>query len=524
MSAEVRVSKSELLESIRTDCLTVLSFYLGDELDLEVPEFHVAIWNQFLEKLLWVRDPTHLVGMAKKLFCVPRGHSKSTLAKLCVILFLRYSPFRFVMYVSNTIALGIQAIKDILSWFESVQEAALYGPLIKGWKEKANESQGLWILHINTPDYGVKRVILKAAGSDTRIRGALIDNQRPEFLIADDCEDLDTCNTEQTQARFDRWFIGTLLKAMAKKSCVIMLGNMLSDKTLLYRYSKLPAWNPTVYGAIVREKKTGKLVPLWPGMWTIERLIDNYKEDRSVSNGLTWVYEMMNLTAEQVFLDQIAGAMQIPLPTPDMLKAGVIIIDPAFGMTSLHDETAITVHAQIQDGYYGAGIPHVIDSIKGRITEEEMFDLCLNASIYWGISTWAIETNQGQRLFLPLFRLLLKSRGMNENVITFLGVSAGQQSKVARIEAFRTLVKTGHYGISENQSDMLYELERYTPEQSNDTKTKRDDLLDSASLSIIAWDTHGDIIKSKGIEKVSMSLFNSNADSNSLDEFETSPM
>ena len=206
-TVQAEVSKEQLLRAIRKDCVTFLAFYLGDELTLDVPEFHIEIWDEFLQILDQVNSPDFIIGKLQKLFCVPRDHSKSTLAKLAVILFARYSKLRFFLYASNTKTIALNACKDIKSWLESPQDGELYGRKPTGWIEKSNEADGLFILHIPIPDsIQPKRIILKAIGSDAQVRGTLIDNQRPEFAVFDDCEDNSTSSTDVTQARFDAWF------------------------------------------------------------------------------------------------------------------------------------------------------------------------------------------------------------------------------------------------------------------------------------------------------------------------------
>ncbi len=88
--ADYLVSKDELLRLIRQDCETFLAFYLGEKLDLAVPEFHKELWDEFLELLDKVNDPNHVTGILNKLLGVPREHAKTTLVKLAVILLLRY--------------------------------------------------------------------------------------------------------------------------------------------------------------------------------------------------------------------------------------------------------------------------------------------------------------------------------------------------------------------------------------------------------------------------------------------------
>ena len=80
--AEYIIDKQQLIEAIRWDCEVILGFYLGEKLDLEIPEFHKEIWDEFLQLLDEANQPDMLVGVLQKLLGVPREHAKTTLVKL----------------------------------------------------------------------------------------------------------------------------------------------------------------------------------------------------------------------------------------------------------------------------------------------------------------------------------------------------------------------------------------------------------------------------------------------------------
>lgn len=515
----VEVDRYELLQAIRRDCVTFLAFYLQDELTLEVPEFHIEIWNEFLEILENVNRPDFIVGQLKKLFCVPREHAKSTLSKLAVVLFLRYSKFKFALYASNTKNVALMACQSIKGFFDSAQDIELYGP--RPTAETANKSEGLWVFSIPVPGKKeLKRVFLKAIGAETQVRGTLVENSRPEIVVIDDCEDLNTASTEVTQARLDEWMLGSLLKSVAKCSVVFMLGNMIRETTLIARLSKDPKWNPTVFGSIVRDRVTRTLKPLWAGRHTLEGLIEEYKTYRRLGRGQVWAHEMMNLTSESVFGIELDKAVMIPQPNPDQIRAGCIMLDPAFGLKAYNDESALTVHVQLADeNMYGYGIPHVVETWKGRVTEEQLLDELLRLSFYWGINTWAIETNTGQKLFIPFFRTALLLRGFNPDAIAMLSISGSNEAKNARILTWRNSVTYGSYGIAESCGDLIDKMLSYDP-----SSIEHDDLVDSAALGAVAWAYQGDLIEARGVSNIAMALMNTEIENQGLDELAFAPM
>lgn len=489
----VSLDIAQLREMMRTDCATYLAFYLEDEITLEIPELHEEIWDEMVAMVRAVNLPT-FTGHLQKLFCVPRGHAKSTITKLAVILFLRYSYMSFALYVSSTSGIAVNAVKDIVSWLTSDKERQVYGPV---HVHQANESKQIWTLTISTPDFGEKYIILKALGSDQQVRGLLIDNKRPEIIVMDDCEDNDTAATPATQQKLDVWVLGNLLKASARRSIRIMLGNMIKSTTLLARLSKNPDWKPTVYGAIVRDKVTKELKPLWPGLYTVDGLMKEWADYRALGTGHVWVYEMMNMTADSVFKTTMDSAERTPRPNPDQIESGIITLDPAFGEKAYHDESAITVHVRIK----GSGIPWIVETRHGRWKEEEILDNLISLSYYWNLSTWGIESASAQKLLIPLFRAFLKDRLIPPQLFTMIPLPNGGTAKSSRIIALCNAVGEGSYGIVDEEEELVQLLGTYDP-----SSKSPDDRCDSAAYGPIAWAQAGAMIQDAGTIKEMFAL------------------
>ncbi len=475
---------------MKVDCVTFLSFYLGEELTLEVPTFHEEIWGELVDMVQKVSEPGFIVGHLHKLFAVPREHAKSTLIKLAVILFMRYSPLAFTLYVSKTNTVAMNALKDVVKWFKSPQEVDLYGePIV----EKANETESIWILLIGLPSGHKKRIILKAIGQGQQVRGTLIDNKRPELILLDDIEDLDTADGGVQQSKLDEWTLGSLLKATARRSVRIFIGNMVRSTTLLARLAKESEWNPTVFGALVRDKATQELKALWDGRWTVKDLLEDYRKYRRIGMGHVWESEMMNLSQDVLLTQSLSGITLFPDPNPEDITAGFLALDPAFGQEAWHDNSAISAHVRVK----GIDLPIQVASVEGRWTEGQVLDELLNLSYYWNIRTWVIESVAAQKLLLSLFRLLLIERQIKPEVFLMLPVLAGKESKASRIVAYRQAVGAGSYLLSESQIDVKLRLEEYSP----DTKD-HDDLCDSSAYGPIIWGLYGKQIVADGITSV----------------------
>lgn len=500
---QVELSFDDIKEALSYDCVAFLAFYLEDKLTHDVPELHEEIWAELVHIIKkvnannWTDSLGEAVDHLQKLFCVPRGHSKSTLIKLAVVLFLRYSVLSFALYVSLTTTIARNACLDIFGWFNSDKDQTVYGTIKDaGGVNKANATDGVWDFWIHTPHFGRKRVILKCLGADQQVRGLLIDGNRPQLIVIDDVEDNSTAATPETQQKMDIWLMGNMLKATARHSVRIWLGNMISERTMLFRISKDPEWNPTIYGAIVRDRVTGQLKPLWQGMFTLKGLLKEYHDYRSKGLGFVWIYEMMNMTAESVFKTEMGLAARMTRPLPDEVTQGFIVLDPAFGLKAWHDSSGITVHVR----HRNSDIPWVVESTRMKGTEDQLLDELIRLSFYWNLTTWVIESVAAQRLLIPLFKALLKARMMPPELFMMIPVISGT-AKANRIFAMVKSVSAVSYGIVEEEAELFDLLHKYDPDSE-----EPDDLIDSASFGVIAWAQAGTMIKDAINVKEAMAL------------------
>lgn len=443
---------------LRTNGEFFIEFFLADQLDMSVPQFHEEIWT-----LLTDQDKERV------LLAIPRGHAKTTLAKLCVVWYWLFTTHRFCVYLSNTAPIAKGACRDIIEWLSHPNFIKIFGQ-IRVIKQSDNE--GLWIFDLPMGNGRFKRCILRALGQGQQMRGINIDNQRPDLAIVDDVEDNDNTASETQQKKLDQWMYGPFLQALAQRRKVLWLGNMLSKTSLLARQSRNPKWNPVVFGCLIKGAD-GFLKPLWPQRWTVEDLTESFREYKAMGLVETWMCEMMNMPGhgENGFTaDQLNYAAP---PDPSEIRMAWITIDPAFGLRAHNDESSIAVHVIPK----GGGCPITLSPEHGRWTEVEMFDRALNLASYWNAWTWGIEAVAAQKVLLTLFDMLSASRGLAGRIICVPLMSGRGDPKISRIRTYVSLCAHKEWAIAEDDVDLTTQILSLDLRKTD----QPDDIADSAA-------------------------------------------
>ena len=451
-TTQAQAGLAEVKSLLRNSGEFFIEFFLGHAIEYRVPRFHIEIWDRLIDQ-----------GLQRLLLAVPRGHAKTTLAKLAVIWYFLFTSHRFCVYLSNTNAIAKNACKDIINFLQSENFIRVFGRVNI---IKESETESLWIFEI-----GKKRCILRALGAGQQVRGLNIDNERPDIAVADDVEDMENTDTELQQKKLDKWVFGTFIKALGKRHKLIWIGNMLGRTTLLARLSKIPTWNPIVFGCMIKDVN-GHLRPLWPEVWSMEAILKDFAEYKALGLVETWMCEMMNMPGhgQNGFRqDQINYS---PIPTPDSLKAAFITIDPAFGKKSNNDRTGIVVH-----GIPVRGPVTVCQHVNERLREFQIFQICLELSKKWGARVWGIESVAAQSVLITLFETFLAERQMI-NRIEIVPLKAGRgDPKRLRISSWVSMMEEGSYAIGEDDVEITTQLLNYSMVKDD----QEDDLIDSCA-------------------------------------------
>lgn len=463
-TTQVQMSQGEIISELKNNAAFFIQFFLGEELTHVIPEFHLIAW-QYL-----ISQTAPQIALA-----LPRGHAKTTLAKLAAVWYLLFTPYRFIVYVSNTHSIAAEACLDIINYMRSMNFEAVFGQVAFDVEQDA---RGFFKFTLRYQDTNgalqEKYCILRAFGAGQQVRGMNIDNKRPELAIVDDLESDENTETKPMIYKLRRWFFGPFLKAMARPNKVIFLGNMLSNLSLLYDFcEKSTQWVSMRFGCI---KSDGK--PLWPEMWTLAAIKADFIEYQR--NGLAgkWFSEMMNMPiADGNLLIAAEDIFYLPPLVPGEQEMAFITIDAAVSKQTWSDNTAILVHA------YKNGVWRISEQIIGKFTPDQIFWFIVELCKKWRTRCVGMQDTSFEKVFKFLFEVLM---AVHRQQFTVFPLPHKNESKTGRISAWCSLVRKRLWALTEGEYTLTEQLLMYDPaKEKND-----DDGIDAASMGATMTDLY----------------------------------
>jgi len=213
-----------------------------------------------------------------------RGSSKSTIFTLSYSLWsiLGKQNKKFVVILSQTQRQARQHLINIRKELEkNTQLSRDLGP----FREESDEWGGYSLVISN---YEAR---ISAASAEQSIRGIRHLQSRPDLIIADDVEDLQSVKTQEGRDKTYDWFKGDVIPAGETKTKIIVVSNLLHEDSLLRRLQK--EIKEDKLNGIYREfpllDKNGK--PLWSDKFPTEKEIE--KEKKKIGNEIAWQREYM---------------------------------------------------------------------------------------------------------------------------------------------------------------------------------------------------------------------------------------
>lgn len=460
-TVQAQMSVGEIVAALKSSCSFFMNFFLAEELSFPVPEFHVTTW-EYLTR----------VDIEQVALALPRGHAKTTLAKLAVVWYMLFTPFRFCIYVSNTHSTAAESCRDIMNYIRSDNFVAVFGPV---QFEVMQDQKGFYKFRLHfideTGQTREKYCILKALGARQQIRGLNIDNTRPQLAIVDDLEDNENTATTILVKKLAQWFFGPFIKSLSRQHHkIIDIGNMLSNKSLLYHFcEKAEEWHSLRYGCLLSNGE-----PLWPDMWSLEKIKADFEAYRKMNLLHLWMAEMMNLPIAEGNLlidgDDIPYAHAI---LPGAQTAAFLTVDPAISKKTWADDRAVVVHALSPNGYW-----QIAEYVTGKFSPDQMFWIIVELCAKWQTRVVGIEAAGFQMILKFLFETLGAVHNQHFDIVE---IPHKNQSKVERLAVWCSFLRKKQWVLNEADYAVTEQLLSFDPLKDSNT----DDLIDACSMGVV---------------------------------------
>lgn len=426
-----------------------------------LPPFYIAAANILIKNAMDTGRQDAIIRFALGL---PRGFIKTTFIKVLLSYFIVHDLCEFALAIASTEFHAENIVADVNSILASANMVRVYGD----W----NNKEGILLdsKAIKQRHYHGRVVTLAGMGAGSSIRGINIDNRRPDFLLCDDMQTAENDKSEsESNALFD-WFIGTLLKAINLKWCMIVyIGNMYSENCILFKLKNHPQWKSLITGCILIDGQS-----LWPELHSVESLYDSYKHDELLGKAAIWFAEMMN-DPIQSKVSPLTG----PIPDcpygPDTILDGVfLIIDPA-GFRRVSDENVLVVHGVVDQ----KGI--ILEICSGQFNPEQVIKEAIRLVMHWNIPLVGIEATGYQQTLQFWAEKYFREAGLADTVMV-VPLETKKRSKDSRIVVFFQEAQSKNYFFAriQDRQRVVYQAMQYKIGKKNN----KDDLLDGCAYGL----------------------------------------
>ena len=262
-----------------------------------------------------------------------RGSAKSTIMTLSYPIWAMVGELKkkFIILISQTQQQSRLILSNIKREFETNETLISdFGPF--GEDDDEWRANSLVISKYNTR--------ITAISSGESIRGLRHLENRPDLIICDDVEDLNSVKTREGRNKSHEWLKGDVIPAGNPKSKYIIIGNLLHEDSLMMRLK-----NQIVNGKLSGIYKEYPLIQgekiLWPGKFPDMKSVEEQKS--KIASESSWSREfLLTIISDE---DRIVHPEWIhyydELPREDELRFTVTGVDLAISEKESADKTAM---------------------------------------------------------------------------------------------------------------------------------------------------------------------------------------
>lgn len=345
-----------------------------------------------------------------------RGSAKSTIFTMSYPIWsiLGKQQKKFVIILGQT---QRQARQHLINIRKELENNELLRSDLGPFKEIEDEWGSMSLV---IPRYNAR---ITAASMEQTIRGMKHMQYRPDLIICDDIEDLQSVKTKEGRDKIHQWISGEVIPAGDKNTKIIFVGNLLHEDSLLMRLRE----------KIEEGTLNGKLliVPLlddknriaWKGKF--KNMEEVEIERKKIANDSSWAREfLLKILSDHervIHPEWIQTYDEIPEPTKkNEFRFCGTGIDLAISKEESADYTAMV--SALVFGYE--------DRLRVYITPD-----VINQKLSFPETVLQIKTMIAAKLCYERYRLFVEDVGYQKSVIQY--VNDQKESKKFRVEEFK---------------------------------------------------------------------------------------
>ena len=329
------IDKNFRLGLVRQSLYWFLHIYFPEYLNFKIAQFHKEIINTL--------EDDQMRNYALAAF---RGSGKSTIVSLTYVLWAMIGRHnkRFIVLISNT-------TKQSETLLYSIKDALERNDLLKSdlgpFQEESDEWKTASLIFKN---YDAKII---ATSVNESIRGVRYKSFRPQLIICDDVETLESVKSDEGKDKTVTWFDRDIIPLGDENTVVVVLGTIMSPGALL--------------STLIQRMQEGKMSGvfhrfplidednyiLWRDRWPDTTSIEKFRKDMGIVEKSWQTEYLLNAWTEenQVISSKMIHYYDGSIPNiSDRFRGTIIAVDLAVSQKQTADFTAI-----VCGEYYGYG-------------------------------------------------------------------------------------------------------------------------------------------------------------------------
>ena len=359
-----------------------ISIYLADSIQYEFAPFH---------KEMFAIAQDEKIRMA--VIMAARGCGKSTLITMAYPIWAILGALKkkYVVIISQT---NDQARRHFASLKRELENNELLRTELGPFQEDEWNSNSIIL-----SKFGARITHLSV---ERKIRGTKHGHIRPDLIILDDIESLESVKTKENRDKTYDWLIGEVFPA-GDNAKIVIVGTLLHDDSVLMRLKNgiEVGTRSGIFKRYPLVDDDGKI--LWPGKFPTMKEVDELKA--KIGDNISWEREYMlriiqndssPIKKEWIkYYDELPGVKH-----PDY-EYSVIGTDLAFTQGDKSDKTAM-IMARVFEHDHERTIYIMPNIINGKLKPQEIRDCAKQLSDSTGNSQKAfilVEDTMGQRVF-----------------------------------------------------------------------------------------------------------------------------